>query len=286
LITLCECGDRNIEVVSAKLVGDDNIIESVAFEGLRVVFEATVAATQNKSRVVFHDRGAIFLFQYQHRLLDLRAKTIKRRSQGKKTVSDPSQHIDQSDLFSARMISMPVGIIVSKYPGVTRWASEIWKPSGLIPGADIAHWVELRSEGDVTQYHARTLSLTLYRSDVEAYRVALSMEIPSAFVILDEDESGESPGGWQVTDVTLSPYEAQDLLDSGFSLVEAVPIPSIIASWAQQFVDHHFVDEPFKKRKRDRLEIDQIDEGIGDPRVSQINDVYMSPASLRKRKKH
>ena len=68
--------------------------------------------------------------------------------------------------------------------------------------------------------------------------------------------------------------------------MEAVPIPSIIASWAQQFVDHHFVDEPFKKRKRDRLEIDQVDEGIGDPRVSQINDVYMSPASLRKRKKH
>ena len=106
---------------------------------------------------------------------------------------------------------MPVGIVVSKHPGVTRWASEIWKPSGLIPGADIAHWVELRSEGEVTQYHARTLSLTLYRSDVEAYRVALSMEIPSAFVILDEDETGEAPGGWQVTDVTLSPYEAQDL---------------------------------------------------------------------------
>ena len=201
-------------------------------------------------------------------------------------MGDPNQHIDQSDLFSARMISMPVGIIVSRYPGVTRWASEIWKPSGLIPGADIAHWVELRSEGAVTQYHARTLSLTLYRSDVEAYRVALSMEIPSAFVILDEDETGESPGGWQVTDVTLSPYEAQDLLDSGFSLVEAVPIPPIIASWAQQFVDHHFVEEPFKKRKRDRLEVDHVDEGIGDPRVSQINDVYMSPASLRKRKRH
>ena len=210
----------------------------------------------------------------------------KRRPQGEKSVSDPKQTVDQSDLFSARMISMPVGIIVSKHPGVTRWATEIWKPTGLIPGADIAHWVELRSQGDVTHYHARTMSLTLYRSDVEAYRVALSMEVPSAFVILDEDETGDSPGGWEVTDVTLSPYEAQDLLDSGFSLVEAVPIPPVIIGWATEFVDYHFIEEPFKKRKRDRLNVDQVDEGIGDPRVSKINDVYMSPASLRKRKKH
>jgi len=201
-------------------------------------------------------------------------------------VSDPKQPIDQSDLFAARMISMPVGIIVSRSPGVTRWATEIWKPSGLIPGADIAHWVELRSEGDVTHYHARTLPLTLHRAEVEAYRTALSMGIPSAFVILDEDESGESPGGWQVSDLTLSPYEAQDMLDSGFSLVEPVPIPHVIASWAQQFVDHHFVEEPFKKRKRDRFDLQQVDEGIGDPRVSQGSDVYLSPASIRKRKKH
>ena len=49
------------------------------------------------------------------------------------------------------------------------------------------------------------LDLSLYRSDVEAYKVALSMDTPSAFVIMDEDETGDSPGGWQVTDVTLSP---------------------------------------------------------------------------------
>ena len=146
-------------------------------------------------------------------------------------MTDDNTSLDQSDLFGARTISMPVGIIVAKHPGVTRWATEIWKPCGLLPGAEIAHWVELRTEDSATLYHARTLDLSLYRSDVEAYKVALSMDTPSAFVIMDEDETGDSPGGWQVTDVTLSPYEAQDLLDSGFSLVEAVPIPPIIASF-------------------------------------------------------
>lgn len=204
----------------------------------------------------------------------------------KKSVNDSKPAIDQSDLFAARMISMPVGIIVSRRPGVTRWASEIWKPSGLIPGAEIARWVELRSEGNVTEYHARTLPLSLHRAEVEAYRVALAMETPSAFVVLDEDEAGDTPGGWEVSNVTLSPYEAQDLLDSGFSLVEPVPIPQIVVGWAQQFIDYHFVEEPFKKRKRDRLDVDQVEEGIGDPRVNKVTDVYLSPASKRIRKKH
>ena len=86
---------------------------------------------------------------------------------------------------------MPVGIIVAKHPGVTRWATEIWKPCGLLPGAEIAHWIELRTEDSATLYHARTLDLSLYRSDVEAYKVALSMDTPSAFVIMDEDETGD-----------------------------------------------------------------------------------------------
>jgi len=69
-------------------------------------------------------------------------------------VTDDNTSLDQSDLFGARTISMPVGIIVAKHPGVTRWATEIWKPCGLLPGAEIAHWVELRTEDSATLYHA------------------------------------------------------------------------------------------------------------------------------------
>lgn len=197
--------------------------------------------------------------------------------------SDP---LDHSDLFSAWKIIMPVGIVVSRLPGATRWVSEIWKPTGLIPGAGISHWVEMYSEGAVTHFHARTLDLELHRGEVEAYKVALSMEVPSAFVVMDEDEADEAPGDWQVTDVTLSPYLAQDMLDSGFSQIEAVPIPPLIVSWAQQFIDQHFIEEPFKKRKRDRFDTKKVDDGIGDSRINQGNDVYRSPASIRKRNKH
>ena len=201
-------------------------------------------------------------------------------------MADAKHPIDQSDLFNARSISMPVGVVVSCVPGVTRWAKEIWKPTALLPGAPVANWVELRREGGAVEYHAATVDLALYRTETEAYRVSLSMNPPSAFVIMDEDTTGEAPGGWMVSEVTLSAYEAQDALDSGFSLVEAVPLPSLIGSWATEFVKQHYVEETFKKRKRDRVDVEQTEDGIGDARVAKASDVYRAPGSIRKRNKH
>ena len=201
-------------------------------------------------------------------------------------MTDTNPPIDQADLFRARSISMPVGVVVSRIPGVTRWAKEIWKPTALMTGAPEATWIELRREGDAVEYHAATVDLVLYRTDTEAYKVSLSMDPPSAFVILDEDTTGEAPGGWMVSEVTLSAYEAQDALDSGFSLVEAVPLPPLIGSWATEFVKQHHVEETFKKRQRDRVNVEKTEDGIGDVRIAQAADVYRAPGSIRKRNKH
>ena len=198
---------------------------------------------------------------------------------------DKSSKSDQSDIFSARMVRMPVGVVMKKSPGVTRWATDIWTPVALVPGANFPEWTELRRVGEVVEYHARSVEIELHRSEVEAYKVSLTMSPPSAFVVLDEDES-ESAVGWVVKEVTLSAYAAQDELDSGFGLVEPVPLPPVIIGWAQEFINYHYIEEPFKKRKRDRLDIDQVDDGIGDARVEQAADVYRTPGSLKKRKKH
>lgn len=181
---------------------------------------------------------------------------------------------------------MRVGVVVTCSPGVTRWAKQIWRPTALLVGAPDAKWQELRREGEVIEYHAGTVDLSLYRTDVEAYRVSLSMKPPSAFVIMDEDTTGQAPGGWMLSHVTLSAYEAQDALDSGFSLVEAVPVPAMIGAWATEFVKRHFIDEDFKKRQRDRVDVNRQQDGIGDARIVQPADVYRAPASIKKRNRH
>ena len=44
--------------------------------------------------------------------------------------------------------------------------------------------------------------------------------------------------------------------------------------------------EEARKKALNLFKDKQVDDGIGDPRISQVSDVFMSHASLRNRKKH
>ena len=178
--------------------------------------------------------------------------------------------------------ALQVGAVVRRSPGVTRWAEHVWKPVAVIPGAPDAFWKELVREGEVVDYHAGTVTMELFRADVEGYLVSLNMSTPSVWIILDRDVTGQSPSGWAVSTVTASAHEALDSLDSGESIVEAVPIPESLAAWIKEFVDMHYIEEPFKKRRRDEVRVDAVEDAKGDPRIRQESDVYRAPANIKK----
>ena len=177
---------------------------------------------------------------------------------------------------------LSIGAIVRRTPGVTRWVKSIWKPVGVIPGAPEAFWKELVREGDTVDYHAGTVTLELFRADVEGYLVSLNMSAPSLWVILDRDETGASPSEYVVSAITASAYEAQDSLDSGESIVEAVPMPDSLAAWIKEFIDLHYIEEPFEKRRRDKHRVAGIEEGKGDVRIRQESDVFRAPSAIKK----
>ncbi|MEL6978655.1 MAG: DUF3305 domain-containing protein [Pseudomonadota bacterium] len=187
---------------------------------------------------------------------------------------------------------IPVGVVVRRSPGSTRWAKWVWRAVAVMPGAAPASWRVLRREGEAVEYHAATVTLLVHRAETEAYRAALASEPPCVWAILrpDEDEddhAAAAPGGADerpglvVHSVTASPYDAQDYLDSGEEIVEAIPAPPGLVAWLRDFVDRHHVDEPFKKRRRDRLDVERVEDGVGDPRVRQAADVYRAPAALK-----
>lgn len=178
---------------------------------------------------------------------------------------------------------LQVGAVVRRTPGVTRWASEVWTPVAIIPGAPMAFWKELMREGEVIDYHAGTVVMELFRADVEGYLVSLNMKVPSVWIIMDRDETNQSPSDWFVSAVTASAHEALDALDSGESIVEAVPIPETLAAWIKEFVALHYIEEPFKKRRRDKHRIDGIEDGKGDPRIRQVSDVFRAPSNNKTR---
>ena len=177
---------------------------------------------------------------------------------------------------------LKVGAVVRRSPGVTRWAKVIWKPVAVIPGAPEAFWKEMVREGDVVDYHAGTVTMELFRADVEGYLVSLNMAAPSVWIILDKDVTSQSPSGWVVSTVTASAHEALDALDSGESIVEAVPIPESLAAWIKEFIDMHYIEEPFKKRRRDEVRVDGVEDAKGDPRIRQDSDVFRAPSNIKK----
>lgn len=181
---------------------------------------------------------------------------------------------------------LKIGAVVRRSPGVTRWARETWKPVAVIPGAPEAFWKELVRDGEVVDYHAGTVAMELFRADVEGYLVSLNMAVPSVWVILDRDQTGQSPSGWVVSAVTASAHEALDSLDSGESIVEAVPIPESLAAWIKEFIDMHYVEEPFKKRRRDEISVDGSEDGKGDARIRQESDVFRAPSNLKTPRVH
>ncbi len=176
----------------------------------------------------------------------------------------------------ARYSMMPLGIVLRRMPGVTRWRKWSWKAVAVIPGAPEADWRALRSDGDWAEYHAATLPVELHGAETEAYLTGLSDEQPSVFVVLRQGEAGqhERPS---ILLVTASPYEAQDYADSGEEIVEKVPMPEGLIAWVRDFVERHHEEEAFVKRRRDRKRVDTVEDGIGDARIRQDADVYRAP---------
>lgn len=183
-------------------------------------------------------------------------------------------------IYNPRMYrTLSLGIVMRRTPGVTRWAKYFWKASAVLPGAGPADWLEMRREGEAVEYHAATVNLELHGAETEAYLFGLQSAVPAVYVVL-RHEGRERP---EVLLATASPYEAQDYNDSGEELVERVAMPEALRSWVTDFVDTFHTEETFKKRRRDRKEIDLSEDGIGDPRIAGASDVYASPALKRGR---
>lgn len=169
---------------------------------------------------------------------------------------------------------MPLGIVIRRVPGVTRWVKHVWKASAVLPGAADASWKELRRDGEAVEFHAATVPLELFRTDTEAYLHGLSAKEPSIYVVMRES-AGNDP--LEVVLATASPYEAQDYADTGEELVEKVPMPEGLIAWIRDYVTAHHEHEEFVKRRRDKTRVDLKQDGIGDARIRQTADVYRAP---------
>lgn len=175
--------------------------------------------------------------------------------------------------------------MIRRSPGVTRWAKWVWKAVAVLPGAGPADWQVLGHEADVTDYHAATVDLELFRTDTEAYLAGISTRTPAVYVVMREAVEPDAKQEIDVLLATVSPYDAQDYADSGEDIVEKVAMPVGLIDWIKAYIDQHYEEEKFVKRRRDKRRIDLIEDGIGDARIVQATDVYRSPRGISQRPK-
>ncbi len=181
--------------------------------------------------------------------------------------------------------TMPIGVVLRKAPGVTRWAKWSWTVVSVIPGAGESDWRLLREEGEIVDYHISTPVLELHGAECEAYLTGLSDKVPAVYVVLRQTDLADKP--YEVLLVTASPYEAQDYADNGDDLVEKVAMPDGLIAWVRDFAQEFYQEEAFVKRRRDKHRIDKVDDGVGDARIAQLTDVYRAPAKpVRKEQVH
>ncbi len=135
------------------------------------------------------------------------------------------------------------------------WQAERWAPTGVMIGCPhVAPWTVLAEGPDRTRYFAGCADLTLFRSDTANYKYNLEAATPAIYVIL-------RPGGtagMTLLSVTVDPGEIDSHADSGSDLIEALPLPPVLADWMRAFVARHHQDKPRYKRRRDRADSEAL----------------------------
>jgi len=125
-------------------------------------------------------------------------------------------------------------------------------------------------------------SIDLHHAESEGYAENLQSSDPSVYIVLrdgdliDENEKNNEQDDnidIHLAEVSLSPYHIQDYEDCGEDKVEKIPLYGPIAELLEKFVEFHFHPEEFKKRKRDKKNIDQNVKRGGDARL-KLNNTY------------
>ncbi len=161
-----------------------------------------------------------------------------------------SEHTQEA---AASTLRIRVGVVVAREQIENIWEPFRWCPLEVHsdpPGTE--GWVELRRLADATHFHTGRSEIVLYRNEVPGYIANLSSPSPCLYVILRETEDDAQP--LEVHLVTPSNSEVQAYGESGAEVIGAVPMPPEIREVVSAFVDAHYQEEKFVKRKRQKFD--------------------------------
>ena len=162
---------------------------------------------------------------------------------------------DKTNLTN-RHLRIPAAVIVSRRKVDNPWMEDEWRASGLIldppPGI---HAKRRAQTAETAEYFAECDPIDLFAQDAEGYEVNIESDAPSVWVVSDMDgDDPDNPLPLRIQLITISAYEAQEYLDPGELQIDVLPMPEELLALAAAFCAAQPRPEPFKKRKRDKLD--------------------------------
>ncbi|WP_417667011.1 DUF3305 domain-containing protein [Roseibium sp.] len=146
-------------------------------------------------------------------------------------------------------ITRQLGVVLEKRKSTHRWGGDIWMPIAvLVDPPQTDGWQEIEAGEGRTLFHYGPVPLTLHRKLGEAYDANIETENPALWVMLDDADTEPVP--FKMRGITVDPYEAMGVLDSGEGLVERMPVPADVLHWMVDYLKQMPTPEKFKKRKR------------------------------------
>lgn len=143
---------------------------------------------------------------------------------------------------------MTVGIVILRKPLTSPWAEEAWLPHAVLPAVPLIEEGSMIGEADGGEtYYAGSAELDLYAGQTGHYRDNLVSGRPSVWVALRPGD-----GSRRSAFASVDPYEGESMAEGIGEVVEAVPMPSLVQTFVQSFIDAHHVERPFIKRQRDK----------------------------------
>ena len=146
-------------------------------------------------------------------------------------------------------ITRQVGIVLEKRKSSHPWGGDIWAAVAVpLDPLPTNGWQQIETPDERQLFQTGPVTLTLHRRMGEAYDANIETEQPALWVMLDDADTDPVP--YKVRGVTVDPYEAMGVLDSGEGLVERLAMPTELLHWMVDYLKQMPDPEKFRKRRR------------------------------------
>jgi hypothetical protein len=159
--------------------------------------------------------------------------------------------------------TMDIGVILERRKAKSPWLDVIWEAQAILPEPAAAETGSpLGANGDGELIYGGAAVLEAHTIETGFYRDNMTSGAPRIWVVLRPQADGSQPA---VVKVTCDPTEGEGYTETGWDIVNMVPMPEPIQLALADFIAAHHVEQPFIKRKRDRQDPEALAHGLKGP---------------------